>query len=137
MKEMIYKPKREIEILAEGYMDGFHYCIVSLGTHPCAYIELPKEHKYYGKHCDDIDILCHYGLTYSSEYGLLPKDNENHRGGFWIGWDYAHYEDYNGYEELFPLDLRAGGRKWSTDEILSEIADVSLQLLQTQVWEEI
>jgi hypothetical protein len=132
MKQMIYKPNREIEILDEGYMGCLHYCIVSLGTHPCAYIELPKEHKYYGKHYGDIDIWCHGGLTYASEYGLLPKDDTNHKDGFWIGWDYSHLGDYAGYEEMFPKELRTGGKRWTTEEILVEVKDAAWQLLQTE-----
>lgn len=46
MKPMIYKATREIEILDEGVINNFHYCIVSYGTHPCAYIELPETHEY-------------------------------------------------------------------------------------------
>lgn len=130
MKEMVYKPQREIEILDEGYMGCLHYCIVSLGTHPCAYIELPKEHEYYGKDYDDIDISCHGGITYISSQGIISKDNENHRDGFWIGWDYGHYGDYMGYEETFSIDLRIGGKRWTTEEILAQVKDVTWQLLQ-------
>ena len=132
MKEMIYKPKREIEILDEGYLGYLHYCIVSLGTHPCAYIELPKEHKYYGKDYEDIEISCHGGLTYRSDQGIIPKDSEDHRDGFWIGWDYGHCYDYAGYEVMFPIDLQSGGKRWTTEEILVEVKDVAWQLLQTE-----
>lgn len=48
MKEMIYKNYMEngqevIEILDEGVYKGFHYVIVSYGTHPCAYVEIPGD----------------------------------------------------------------------------------------------
>lgn len=132
MKEMIYKPQREIEILDEGYMECLHYCIVSLGTHLCAYIELPKEHKYYGKDYDDINVLCHGGITYISDQGIIQKTNENHRDGFWIGWDYGHFDDYMGYEEAFPAHLRAGGKRWTTEEVLIQVKDVCVQLLREE-----
>lgn len=76
MKEMIYRPLRELEtlydscqILDESRYNSYHYIIVSYGTHPCAYIELPKEHKFYGRDVykfDDFPIECHGGITYSS-----------------------------------------------------------------------
>ena len=45
MKEMAYSsdPNADREILDEGYVHGYHYCIVSLGSHPCAYVEIPKD----------------------------------------------------------------------------------------------
>lgn len=128
MKQMIYKVIREIEILDEGYIDNFHYCVVSLGTHPCAYVELPKEHKYYGRYYDDIDIVCHGGLTYCSDQGIITKTNENHKDGYWIGWDYAHYGDYAGYETMYPIELMSGGKRWTTEEILADVEDVVRQL---------
>lgn len=43
--------------------------------------------------------------------------------GWFIGWDYAHYGDYAGYEELLPPKIRVGGKKWSTQEIYQEIRE--------------
>ena len=127
---MVYKPKREFEILDEGYKGCFHYCIVSFGTHPCAYVELPKEHKYYGKSYEDIDgISCHGGITYISKNGIFSEDNELHKDGFWIGWDYAHYDDFSGYELSFSDSYITDGKKWSTEEIFQHVEDVITQLI--------
>ena len=128
MREMVYKENwtpenKAIYILDEGVYKDYHYAIVSLGSHPCAYIELPKEHKYYGKGYDDIPIDCHGGLTYSSE-GLLPSNHDCHRDGFWIGWDYAHLGDYCGWFNVFD----STGKKWTTEEILQEVKEVIEQL---------
>ena len=132
MKEMIYKPNRETEILDEGYIDNLHYCIISFGTHPCAYVELPETHKYYKTNyfnIDDIDA-CHGGLTYSSEHGIFRNDDKNHKDGFWIGWDYNHCDDYAGYEQNFPVEIQSDGKKWTTEEILEEVKNVIAQLNQ-------
>ena len=83
MKEMVYKNYMEngqevIEILDEGIYKSFHYVIVSYGTHPCAYIEIPKDNV-----SDEdklIDIDCHGGITYVSTTGLIKPNNENHKG---------------------------------------------------------
>lgn len=124
MKEMIYKNYKEVDILDEGVYKGFHYIIVSYGTHPCAYIELTKENKYYGKDYNDIPVKCHGGLTYSSERGIIfSKNNENHRNGFWIGWDYAHLDDY-----MTWIGGCFGTKKWTTKEILKDVKGVIHQL---------
>lgn len=129
MKEMVYNISQECEILYEGVYKGFHYAIVSLSTHPCAYIELTKEHKYYGKDYDDIPIECHGGLTYSSNKGIIfPKNNENHREGFWIGWDYAHCDDY-----MIWYGGHYGTKKWTTEEIFEEVKNVIYQLALEEI----
>jgi hypothetical protein len=48
------------------------------------YVHVPKGNLYYGKSYDVIPIICHGGLTYSSD-----------EDGSWvIGFDTAHYLDY-------------------------------------------
>lgn len=122
---MIYREPPYTEILDEGIYKNFHYAIVSYGFYPCAYVELPKGHKYYGEDWDDIPICCHGDLTDSSERGIIfPKDNSNHRDGFWIGWSYNHVGDYN------VVWARVGmhGKKWTTEEIFEEVKNVINQL---------
>ena len=68
MKEMVYCSEEKREMLDTGYCMGFFYYIMSLGTHPCAYIRIPERHKYYKKDYTEIkDIDVHGGLTYSSD----------------------------------------------------------------------
>lgn len=124
MKEMIYKAMSTPEILDEGHYKQYHYAIVSLGSHPCAYVELPENHQFYEKFYDDIPIECHGGLTYSGR-GLLPSEHPEHKKGYWIGWDYAHYTDYTFYSSI-----TFQGRTWSTEEILSEVKQVIDQLCE-------
>ena len=110
MKEMIYEKDRKMEILQDNKYRGYRYIILSMGTHPTAYIEIPKGHILDGKDGDELDINVHGGITYSRHemYGI-KTDN------WYIGWDYAHLGDYLGYEEeLYP---RANHKKWSTAEI--------------------
>ena len=111
MKPMVYecdpgKADRG-EILAEGEYRGFSWCIVSYGTHPCAYVGIPKGHRLYGMRYTMIECDgAHGGLTYS-ERGRPIGDCWN------IGWDYAHAGDYTA---VFPY-----GRKWTTEEILKHV----------------
>lgn len=53
------------------------------GGHLCGYVKIPKEHPYYGKGRDDIDIEVHGGVTYNE----IAEDH-------WIGYDCAHSQDY-------------------------------------------
>lgn len=105
IKEMIYSANRITpERIAEGTHKGFDYYVLNLGTHPCAYIDI-TETLLNGKEYYDIDVQCHGGLTYSRDY-LTTVDKK----GWFIGWDYAHYMDFAGYELEYPSDLHSGGK---------------------------
>lgn len=130
---MVYSTERKREILDEGIIDGFHYIILNLGWHPTAYVEIPKNHPYYKAGYDDIDIdiEVHGGLTYSGDMG---KDGE-----WYLGWDYAHCEDYFGCVELYreALDLPEWtpewtGKKWTTEEILEDVKTAIRQLKEVR-----
>ena len=129
MLEMEYRTERIVLCLDKGIIDGFNYVIMSYGTHPCCYIQIPKEHRYYKKNYDDIDINCHGGLTFSkSDLYFNPTES------WWIGWDYAHGNDYMGY---YGLDCLKGfdhsnDKKWTTQELLNDVKDVIKQLKEEQ-----
>ena len=88
MKEMVYQATQKREILDTGYCFGLLYYILSLGTHPVAYIKIPKEHKLYKLNEDDIyktcDIDVHGGITYVNDY-LLTEMRENRRLFYRLG----------------------------------------------------
>lgn len=114
-KEMIYQPNRlePPEILAIGTHKGFTYYVLSLGTHPCAYVDV-SETELCGVDYDDINISCHGDLTYSN-----AKLNGIDKVGWYIGWDYAHFGDYCMYGS-FELT----GKRWCTLEIIDECKKV-------------
>lgn len=121
MKKMEYSSNCKREILDTGYCFGLLYYIMNLGTHPTAYIKIPKDYD-----IDEAKIEVNGGITYS-ENELWINDNEKLAGKF-IGWDYAHYGDYAGYEELLPEELRSGGKKWTTEEIYKEVKEACYQI---------
>lgn len=129
MKEMIYSKDRKVELLDKGTCCGFNCYILNLGTHPTAYVEIPKKHKYYQKNYNEIGdaIDVHGGLTYS-ENNLYIGENQEIEGWF-IGWDYAHYNDYMGYFDSNMISLN-NLKKWSTEEIREEVYEVCRQLLE-------
>ena len=113
IKPMVYQADRKIELLYKDKYKNYNYYILNLGTHPTAYIEIPKGHKYYKKHYDRIDLYVHGGLTYSdSELMCVPSKS------WFIGWDYAHLGDYLGYEETYGINPR--DKKWTTEEIIED-----------------
>lgn len=129
MKEMIYTEQDKKEILHSGTYEGYNFYIVSYGIHPCAYIEIPKNHRWFGRSYNDEDIYdnidCHYGLTYSDNlHHVLGEEEAN--GRWFIGWDYGHSGDYAGYSTRlgFPDD----GKKWTTKEIFEEVKAVITQI---------
>lgn len=141
MRQMKYtKPQKGKIILEQGESLGYKYLILSLGTHPTAYVFIDKNHPLYKKHYDDIDIDVHGGLTFSDdhlinvlEYSDKYKYETLQRINYdWIiGWDYNHLGDYNTYYGGFD------DKKWTTEEILIDVFSVIAQLkLQEKLGEE-
>ena len=128
-KVMKYGKERRIELLCKCKYKNYNYYVLNLGTHPTAYIEIPKENKLYRKSYDEIykigcDIDVHGGLTYSDNE-LMGVKSEN----WFIGWDYAHCGDYCGYEEYMPESIRTYGKKWTTEEIIEECKNAIDQII--------
>ena len=128
MTEMVYTSERleSPMILATDTYKGLTYYVLNLGTHPCAYVDVTGTDLQY-KDYNDIDIECHFGLTYSREYL-----NGVNRKGWFIGWDYAHCDDYVGYKEPFFETMRSKGKRWTTEEIVAECKDVIDQIIEME-----
>lgn len=126
VKEMVYTKEHKREVLATGYYFGLLYYVLNLGTHPTAYVKIPKDNwlcsvRYY----DDIPIECHGGITFRDDH-LHITDNQKIEGEF-IGWDYAHCTDYAPYyDEVLSKDTH----KWTTKEILEEVKEVCSQIVE-------
>ena len=126
MKQMVYTAERNREVLDMGEYEGFTYAIISLGWHPCAYVKIPENHKYFKVDCDDLPMIdCHGGITYSESY-LAVADGKD-LDGWWIGWDYSHYMDFSGTSLRSGICIE-GEKKYSTAEILSDVFNVIEQL---------
>lgn len=119
MQEMIYKEGRIPPVrLADGVYRGVPFYVLSLGTHPCAYVDIAP----LGLHAiNERDIDCHGGITYHRDY-LTTVDHE----GNFLGWDYAHCMDYSG--DLQFLDL-GYSKRWTTKEMVAECKNVIDQIV--------
>lgn len=131
-KEMIYQKEQKRELLGYGTYKGYKFYILSLGTHPVAYVEIPKTHPLYDRHFIDWDyydnIGVHGGITYTENHLYLPNGMLK---GWFIGWDYNHCNDYNellrNHFKLFDSDNF--NKKWTTKEVYEDVKSVINQLL--------
>ena len=126
MKEMVYSSNRICEVLHKGEYKGYKFCIMNLGTHPTAYVECKLENcnSYGDDRLDEISV--HGGFTF---LGNAYWDKEDKT--LYLGWDYAHYMDYAGYELNFPSQMWCEGcKKWTTAEIFEEVKSVIVQLIK-------
>ena len=110
MKEMVYKPKGERVLLDRGIYKDHEYFVISLGTHPCAYIKLNGENPKVAE-----GVPCHGGVTFTDK--VLNIGEKQMVQGNIIGWDYAHYGDYMGYDGEYGLH---GSERYTTGEIVFE-----------------
>lgn len=110
--------------IADGVYRGIPFYVLSLGTHPCAYVDIAPAGI---TGIDPNDIACHGGVTYVDERLITVE----HKGRF-IGWDYCHCMDYNGY--LAARNEYAFGvwKKWTTQEMVVECKSVIDQIFK--IW---
>lgn len=136
MEKMIYGDREAVEkrykILFHDKIDGVECLITNVrGSHPCAYINVPKENwdvfierdiktpSDMQSVADIFKIWPHGGITFYDDkitYGLdIP--------GHWFGWDYGHYGDYM-WQPIFTMPPMDEEHKWTTEEIYKEIKEV-------------
>ena len=114
--EMIYSnkisdSKNGYTILADGEYNEHEFKIISYGSHPCCYVKLNPDEKYYGKAKDEIPLLCHGGVSFA----MVVENDDRFENGFWIGWDYAHYGDAWG--------TAIHGRMYTTQMLIADVKE--------------
>lgn len=124
-KPLTYGKIHHAELIAEGTHANLKYYIYSMGSYPCAYVDVTGT-SYAGKNYldDNIvdDLTCHGGITYS-EGDLHDLDTKGH---WYLGWDYAHFRDWYGNEPL----CNQNSKKWTIDEIALECCNVINQIIK-------
>lgn len=127
MKEMIYQEKRTKEVLHSGVYRDHKFVILSLGTHPTAYVECKIYDcaSYGDKRLENISV--HGGFTYL-DFAHWINDVKT----IYLGWDYAHYCDFSGLFLREPLEGRPIGVRWTTAEIFEEVKSVIDQLIEVE-----
>ena len=143
MKEMEYKSESISDnnppvLLCHATYKAYEYYVLSMHSHPCAYVVIHGNNELYGKSGEELDelISCHGGVTYAEPYlGNKQQFIGKNEGKWVIGWDYHHCDDYSGYFNNFtPIsgDSEAYGHKYTTLEIINEIHDVIQQLIDLE-----
>lgn len=126
MKPMIYTHLRTKEILHDGLYKNYYFVIVSYGVHPCAYVRVPKNHPFYKRDYNELDITCHGGLTFGDDLKhVIPNDESD---AWYVGWDYAHVGDYEILSNI-PNFSFIEGKQWTTEEIYEDVKRVIDQLI--------
>ena len=96
-------------VLADGTYKGYSVLALSYGTHPCCYFKLPDGNKFINEDPDTINIDCHGGITFSQN----TEADSPMGGGYWLGWDYAHYGD--------AVGITMPGKKYTTDMLIADL----------------
>lgn len=102
--------------LANGIYKGVRFkVLMNHGMNPCAYISLTERQEIVA---DILDHMIHGGITFRDDSLKGDYNKYKNDGRKWIGWDYAHYGDYN------PVIPTVSGKHWTTVEIVDELKNV-------------
>lgn len=98
----MFKRKKKFKIEKVFKYKDYECVIVgfSLG-HRCGYVGISKNHRYYGKDYDDLQLYVHGGLTYSK----LNPEFSIKSDKWWIGFDCMHREDGKDFDLIRELSL--------------------------------
>ena len=122
--------------VVEPYSKEFH----TFGGHLCGYVRIPSYHSYLHKLYEDMDIICHGGLT----FGEVSN-------GHWIGFDCGHSGDiipsteylkktnpnFTTLHKLFPLPEGFENIPWfnptyrNVEYCTEQCMDIVNQLIET------
>lgn len=131
LKEMKYQKDRKMEIIGKGEINGRKWFILNLGHHPTAYVELKQEELEKSKKYDDYNLDVHGGFTFLGN----PYWDEEDKSTY-IGWDYAHCDDFCGicldefWDNTYFLSC---DKQWTIKEIFEEVKQVIKQF-DTAKW---
>lgn len=127
IKQMVYSESREIpDVLYEGEYKNHKFAILSLGTHPTAYVE------------DKIGLIGYedFRLNGISVHGGFTFHDTGYWGDeskkiLWLGWDYAHSGDFMGYYST-DNPFYWWAKQWTTAEIYEEVKGVIKQIIKVE-----
>lgn len=113
---MVYQKDRKLEVLYSGEYNGYKFAILNLGIHPTAYVENKNGFEDYDQ-ANEVDGYCpNGGYTYLGRAYWDKDDNAKY-----IGWDYAHCDDFAGYYTPDMGSLYETTKQWTTEEIYEEV----------------
>ena len=119
-KQLYDNTLKKPERVADGFYRGFHFYVLTMGSHPCAYVDTRRS---------DFSadaIKCHGGITYKdNRLATVPEVSH------FIGWDYAHYNDFLTFNDRLAKKYGEPYRahKYTLSEIVKECANVIDQII--------
>lgn len=127
----IQKPRCGV-LIAQGFYNGLNYYVKNInGRHPTAYVEIPHGHKAFGKDFCNYEfpqlIEVHGGVTYQDSV-LLTVDDNGERDHKFVGWDYGHAGDFEGYYIGENDWLENNSKRWTVEEIIAECKEAIDQI---------
>ena len=119
-------------LIAQGFYNGLNYYVKNInGRHPTAYVEIPQGHKAFGMDFENYDlpqlIEVHGGVTYQDSV-LLTVDDNGERDHKFVGWDYGHAGDFEGYYIGENDWLENNSKRWTVEEIIAECKEAIDQI---------
>lgn len=121
----VKKPAR----VADGFYRGFHFYILTMGSHPCAYVDVGCNEFLVDVGCNEFladEINCHGGITYcDNTLATVPEKS------YFIGWDYAHYNDFLVFNDRLAKEYGEPytAHKYTLSEIVKECGNVIDQII--------
>lgn len=119
MKDIYLRNGHKGRILGFGVYKDHKWTILSLGSHPTAYVEDKIEvEDYNDERLSSIEV--HGGFTFCDTPYWADEQT------IYLGWDYAHFSDfYCGF-------IIHEGKKWTYEEILADVYSVIDQLVELE-----
>ena len=123
------------QVLYLGKYKRYDFFILNLGTHPTAYVRIPRTHPFFGKDYD------YCSPPHGFEGGPFTFSNSSANfanfldtpipGGWYLGWDYAHINDWLGYLSD-EQNIQMGNHKHTTEEMILDCKNVIEYLLEVK-----
>lgn len=129
-RKMVYKPYKTTGVLLfKIKIDSFIGIGINLGTHPCCYIaSTAKEKALTEADIHDLPYQPHGCFTYAGKFEKKSYFTEEEAKLYWIGWDYAHYNDYNGSLQNTSLQqFNSQAKKYSTMHLIKDTEEIIKQ----------
>ena len=116
----IYNCSGETKIVCRGILfedNRYKYVVMSVGGyHPFVYIKFPGIENVMN-YDDIVSPEVHGGFTFLGELKSLPGE------GIWLGWDYAHFDDYTPTGCSFRMPIPGEEHAWTKKALVDEAVD--------------
>lgn len=79
--------------------------VIVRGRHRCGYVGVPNTNSLYGRDYSDLDVDCHWGLSWGQHRPDYPVAMDTKH--WWFGFDCIHYGDGDMLDNPFGYPVRS------------------------------